>query len=263
MDIRDYSKYFAIVPNDLSIGELKHLQTYFALLRKVDKPIASLVIPIYRAKETLLAHIISLSNLSTIIPYEVLFIDNNADEITLNILNQLGATVIQQPKQGITYARQKGLECAKGEIMCTMDPDTIYDPSYIDRMVLPFFKEKELVLCYSISKSYEDNFQLGLRMQLRNWIKKTYYQWKLSQGFVTRIKYVRAVAMAVRKNKLIPIGYPTDLKSVGGCDDGLIAAQLNLFGKFKCVNTNIFTALQPPREPTKPYPFCNEKSIPF
>jgi hypothetical protein len=82
MNIRDYSKYFASTPNDLSIGKLKHLQTYFDLLRQVDKPIASLVIPVYRAKETLLAHIISLSNLSTIIPYEVLFIDNNADEIT-------------------------------------------------------------------------------------------------------------------------------------------------------------------------------------
>ena len=168
MDIRYYSKYFEFTPNDLHIDELKHLQIYFALLRQVKKPVASLVIPVHRAKETLLAHIISLSNLKTIIPYEVLFIDNNADEVTLNILDLLGATVIKEQKQGITYARQKGLECAKGEIICSMDPDTIYDPYYIDKMVLPFFKDKGLVLCCSVSKSYENDFQLSTKMQLRN-----------------------------------------------------------------------------------------------
>jgi glycosyltransferase involved in cell wall biosynthesis len=263
MDIRDYSKYFDITSNDLHIDELKHLQMYFSLLKLVEKPIASLVIPVYRAKETLLAHVISLSNLKTIIPYEVLFIDNNADEITLNILDQLGATVIKEQKQGITYARQKGLECAKGEIICTMDPDTIYDPYYIDKMVLPFFKDKDLVLCCSVSKSYENNFQLSTKMQLRNWIKEKYFKRKLSQSFMNRIKHVRAVAMAMRKNTLIPLGYPIDLKAVAGCDDGMIAIQLNLIGKCKYVSANIFTALPPPRDPGKPFPFCNERFIKF
>lgn len=263
MKIRDYKKYFDTTTDDLASDERKHLVTYFSLLRQVEKPIASLVIPVYIAKETLLAHIISLSNIRTIIPYEVLFIDNNADPVTLNILEQLGATVFKESQQGITHARQKGLECAKGDIIFTMDPDTIYDPSYVDKMALPFYEDKDLVLCYSMSKSYKNNFQLDFQNHIKNWIKKPYFRWKSTQRFVIRMSNVRACAMAIRKNAILTIGYPTDLKSVAGCDDGLIAVKLNHAGKFKYIPTNIFTALPPLREKSEPFPFCNEKFYTF
>lgn len=261
MQVGQYSKFFKKTPEELPSDELKRLITYFELLSYVEKPVASLIIPVYRAKDALLAHICSLANLKTIIPYEVIFVDNNADEATLNILNTLGAKVVKEQKQGITHARQKGLEVAKGAIICTMDPDSIYDTYYIDKMVLPFFENKDLVMCYSISKSYEDNFQLSRKMKLRNWLKVRYFGWKLSQGFMNRIKYIRAVAMSFRKEALLPSGYNTDLKVVSGCDDGMLAMHLNTLGGFKYVPIDVYTALPPPREPGKPFPFCNERFL--
>jgi hypothetical protein len=65
---------------------------------------------VYIAKQTLLAYIVSLSNIRTIIPYEVFFIDNNADSITLNILEQLVGTVFTNRTLLIMT---KGLDCAK------------------------------------------------------------------------------------------------------------------------------------------------------
>jgi hypothetical protein len=130
-------------------------------------------------------------------------------------------------------------------------------------MVLPFYEDKDLVLCYSLSKSYKNNFQLDFKNHVRNWIKKRYFKWKFTQKFEIRIQYVRACAMAIRKGSIISIGYPTDLKSVAGCDDGLIAVKLSPIGKFKYIPTNIFTALPPPREKSKPFPFCNEKFYTF
>ncbi|WP_431126019.1 glycosyltransferase family 2 protein [Flagellimonas flava] len=259
MKVTDYQPYYKATPQNLGNEDLNRLITYFELLDDVQKPVVSLVTPVYRAMDTLVAHILSLSNLKTIIPYEVIFVENNADEETLSILKQLGAKVVSEPQQGITYARQKGLEEAKGQIICTMDPDSIYDPYYIDKMALPFFVDKDLVLCYSVSQSYENDFQLSPKMRLRNKLKLAYFRWKLSQKFTTKIKHIRAVSMAMRRETLLPIGYDTDLRVVSGCDDGMLAIHLHNLGTFRYVNVEVFTALPPEREPGKPFPFCNER----
>lgn len=262
MHVTAYQPYFKATPKSLSDSDFNRLITYFDLLAAVEKPVVSLVVPIYRAKETLVAHIISLSNLKTIIPYEVIFVENNADQESLSILEQLGAKVVSEPRQGITYARQKGLEEARGQIVCSLDPDSIYDPYYIDDMALPFFVDKDLVLCYSVSKSYENDFQLSPRMRFRNSLKVAYFRWKLSQKFTTKIKHIRAVCMAIRKEAILPIGYDIDLRAVSGCDDGMMAIHLYSKGKFKYIPIDVYTALPPKREPGKPFPFCNERFMP-
>ncbi|TXN37210.1 glycosyltransferase family 2 protein [Flagellimonas hymeniacidonis] len=262
MNVTAYQPYFGVTPKNLNDSDFNRLTTYFELLDAVQKPVVSLVIPIYRAKETLVAHMMSLANLKTIIPYEVIFVENNADDESLSILNELGARVTSQPLQGITYARQKGLEEAKGQIVCTMDPDSIYDPYYIDKMALPFFVDKELVLCYSVSKSYEEDFRLSSKMRFRNTLKTVYFRWKLSQNFTTKIKHIRAVCMAIRRETLLPIGYDVDLRAVSGCDDGMLAIHLYNLGKFKYIPVDVYTALPPKREPGKPFPFCNERFLP-
>jgi cellulose synthase/poly-beta-1,6-N-acetylglucosamine synthase-like glycosyltransferase len=174
----------------------------------------------------------------------------------------VGAKVVHEKNQGITHARQKGLEEAKGEIVCTMDPDSIYDTYYIDKMVLPFYKDPKLVLCYSISQSYQQDFRLPLKMRLRNWAKVHYFRTKLSLGFSSRIKHIRAVAMAYRREAMLKFGYNTDLKVVSGCDDGMVAIALNNSGKFKYVPISVYTALPPAREPGRPFPFCNDRFYP-
>ena len=239
--------------------ERNQVLTYFQLLGKVESPMVSMVVPVFRAKETLMAHIFSLMHLKTIVPYEVIFVDNNADEASLAILREVGAHIVKEERQGITYARQKGLESARGEVVCSLDPDTIYEPWYIDKMAIPFFVDTELVLCYSISQSYKDDFKLPKKMQLRNWLKKVYFKWKLSQDILTQMKFIRAACLAVRKEAFLPLGYRTDLRVVSGCDDGIAAMELYTQGKFKYVSASVYTALPPPREAGKSFPFCNER----
>ena len=263
MKATQYQPYFGITPKQLSDSDFERLTTYFQLLDKVEKPVVSLLVPIYRAKKTLLGHIYALSNLKTIIPYELIFVENNADDESLQILQELGAKVVSQPQQGITQARQKGLDEARGQIICSMDPDTIYDPYYIDKMVLPFFKDKDLVLCYSVSKSYENDFQLSTKMKIRNRLKVAYFRWKISKGFIHKIKHIRAVGMAIKKEAIEGIGYDTDLRAVSGCDDGMLAIHLYNKGTFKYVPIDIYTALPPKREPGKPFPFCNQRFYDF
>ncbi|MEO1486055.1 MAG: glycosyltransferase family A protein [Bacteroidota bacterium] len=261
MNLSIYQPFFNTVPDQLDEAQYSRLLRYFQLLDKVEKPVVSLVTPVFQAQDTLLAHIVALSHLKTIIPYELIFVENNANAESLGILNQLGAKVVSQPLQGITHARQKGMEAARGEIICSLDPDSLYDPYYIDRMVLPFFEDEKLVMCYSVSKSYESDFRLSQKMKLRNWLKVQVFKRKLSKGFQERIKYIRAVCIAFKKESFVGIGYAVDLPLVAGCDDGMLAMHLHRKGTFKYVAVDVYTALPPPREPGKPFPFCNERFL--
>ncbi len=262
MQLKTFAPYYNTSPNTLDDTSYTRLVTYFNLLQKVENPMVSLVIPVYRAADTLICHILSLSMLKTILPYEVLFIDNNADIKSIGILEQFGATIIKETRQGITHARQKGLELAKGQVVLTMDPDTLYEPHYIDKMAIPFYFDANLVLCYSISKSYEDKMACSSGMHARNFLKSIYFKIKLAQKPEKRMKYIRAACLAVRKQALINVGgYRTDIKAVAGCDDGILAIDLNNSGSFKFVSTQVYTALPPKREPGKPFPFCNERFL--
>ncbi len=261
MDLSIYQPYFNSVPDQLDEVQYSRLLRYFQLLDKVEKPVVSLVTLVFQAEETLLAHIVALSHLKTIIPYELIFVENNANAETLGILNQLGAKVVSQPLQGITHARQKGMEVARGEIVCSLDPDSLYDPYYIDRMALPFFEDEKLVMCYSVSKRYESDFRLSQKMKMRNWLKVQVFKSRLSRGFEERIKYIRAVCIAFKRESFVDIGYAVDLPLVAGCDDGMLAMHLHRKGVFKYVKVDVYTALPPPREPGKPFPFCNERFL--
>ena len=259
MKITDYRPYHNLGLGQIEEEKRQKLRQYFSLLAEVKDPMVSLVVPIYRAKETLMAHIISLSEMSTIIPYEVIFVDNNADQASLSILKGVGAKVVKEGRQGITYARQKGLEQAKGDIVCTMDPDSIYGEHYVDRMALPFFENKNLVLCHTISRNYAKDFQLPWSVKLRNFLKRWYFKAKMSAGFFNRITSVRAHGLSFRRDVLEGTGYPTDLRSVSGCDDGMLAVLLYAQGDFKYVSASVYTERPIGRAPGKPFPYCNER----
>lgn len=259
MQPKDYSRYFKKKPSSLSDAEFLHILTFFKLLNTVEKPMVSLVIPVYRAKETLTAHIFCLADLKTILPYEIIFVDNNADEETRDILHTFGAKVVKETRQGITHARQKGLESAKGDVLLSMDPDTLYEAHYIDKMAIPFFIDEKLVLNYAISKSYEEGMICSNRMNFRNFLKTLLFRLRLMQQAEKRVKFIRAACIGVRRDTLSKVGYRTDIKAVAGCDDGILAIDLLSTGTFKYVHANVYTALPPPREPGKPFPFCNEK----
>ena len=139
-----------------------------------------------------------------------------------------------------------------------MDPDTLYEPSYIDKMCLPFFFDKKLVCCFSTAKCYQDTFRISPWLAIRNRIKIAASRlYPLSRG-MSRVLRLRAHALSVRKDVLQSIGYPADMPMASGCDDGLIGLQLYSHGRFKHIQTSIFTCLPRDKKPYEPFPFCNQ-----
>lgn len=96
-----------------------------------DKPLVSVVVIAYNEEQDILKSISSLSVQETDIPYEVIMVNNNSKDHTQDIIDRSGAVGVLETRQGHGWARQGGLEAARGIYHLCGDADTIYPPTYV------------------------------------------------------------------------------------------------------------------------------------
>jgi glycosyltransferase involved in cell wall biosynthesis len=122
------------------------LQRIHLIKEKVDnlkrgEPEISIVIPAYNEEESILQTLSSLSASTTGKSVEIIVVDNNSKDKTAELAEACGARCILEKKQGITPARNAGLQAAKGKYVLNADADTIYPPDWIDLMTAPLHRE--------------------------------------------------------------------------------------------------------------------------
>ncbi len=98
----------------------------------------SLVIPAYNEERHLAACLDAVSR-QAVMPSEVIVVDNNSTDRTAEIARSYPfVRVVQEPRQGIVFARNAGFDAARGDIIGRIDADTII-PSDWTKHVLAFF----------------------------------------------------------------------------------------------------------------------------
>lgn len=100
-------------------------------------PEVTIAIPAYNEEESLFRTLSSLAANNTGREVELIVINNNSTDKTQYILDMLGVKNYFQPRQGIAYTRQLGLEKARGRFHLCADADTLYPPTWIENMVAP------------------------------------------------------------------------------------------------------------------------------
>lgn len=103
----------------------------------------SVVIPAYNEEKRIEACLQSIFH-QTQLPYEVIVVDNNSTDKTAELARKMGARVITEKQQGITFARNAGFDAATGDIIARTDADTIVARDWIERINRHF--EKDLAL---------------------------------------------------------------------------------------------------------------------
>lgn len=66
-------------------------------------------------------------------PDEVIVVNNNSKDKTVEIAKSFGAKVVNEKKQGMTYARNKGFNSSTADILARVDADTIIKPNWVKR----------------------------------------------------------------------------------------------------------------------------------
>ena len=85
----------------------------------------SIVIPVYNEQHHIKACLDSIKN-QTIPPKQVIVVDNNCTDDTINIVKQYSfVRIVKQPTQGIVFARNAGFDAVKSELIGRIDADTI------------------------------------------------------------------------------------------------------------------------------------------
>lgn len=100
------------------------------------KPIVTVVIPCYNVAKTVRETIASVSA-QTMGDLEILAIDNNCTDDTCRVLSEIAEheprlRVIHQPVQGLSAARNAGIEAAQGDFVALLDADDLWDSNFLE-----------------------------------------------------------------------------------------------------------------------------------
>ncbi|NUN09282.1 MAG: glycosyltransferase family 2 protein [Ignavibacteriaceae bacterium] len=100
-----------------------------------EDPEVSVMIPCWNEEPNIVRTISTFSEQTTQRRTEIVFVNNNSTDRTAELLDKCGAVSIFVEKQGISFARQAGLERAKGKYHLCADADSFYPPDWIETMV--------------------------------------------------------------------------------------------------------------------------------
>lgn len=132
---------------ELSDVEINRLKNKLARFNDPD-PEVTIAIPAWNEERDIFRTLSSFSESQTQYRTEIVVINNNSTDKTQSILDTLGVTSYQQPIPGTQYARQMGLEKARGKFMLCADSDTIYPPLWVDLMIAPLKKDPGISCVY-------------------------------------------------------------------------------------------------------------------
>ena len=104
-----------------------------------QSPFVSVLIPAYNA-ETALAKCLESVISQSFSDFEVIIINDGSKDNTLKIASEFSIkdqriNVYSQENKGVSAARNKALEIAKGEFICWIDSDDYVDSNYLQLLV--------------------------------------------------------------------------------------------------------------------------------
>ena len=114
---------------------------------KVDNPEVTIAIPVYNEERNIIKTLSSFARMNSKYATELIVVNNNSKDRTKEILKELGVRTVDEHRQSISFARQAGLEHAKGKYFLNADGDSIYPDGWIDTYV-EALKNREVVCVY-------------------------------------------------------------------------------------------------------------------
>jgi len=180
---------------DLTSQEIESLKKAISGFRS-EAPDVSVVIPAWNEENNIYRTLSSLAASQSRYKIEIVVVNNNSTDGTQAVLDSLGVRNYVQPVQGTPFARQMGLEKARGKYHLCADSDTFYPPDWIDLMVAPMVKDAGIAGVYGnyafIPPENQGRFGLwlyeqfaGMMIQIRKKNREYLNVYGFNMGFVT------------------------------------------------------------------------------
>ena len=162
----------------------------------------SVVIPAYNEESNIAAALESLVHQNTSKPFEVVLVNNASTDRTRTIAEQfvgkLNLTIIDEPTKGRGSARATGFSRATGDIIFSLDADSIAPPNWISSF-LPYFSDPDVVAITGVGKINDlsgiENMTFNIIQPLATFLAKFFLgtRWLAGFNFAIRKKaYIQA-----------------------------------------------------------------------
>lgn len=214
-----YGKPFDEVPKDVIESAKQRLASL-----QSDEPLVSVVVIAYNESMRLSACLWSLSELKTKYPVEILGVNNNSKDDTEQVYQAFGLPYYNETKQSPGFARQCGLEHARGKYHFFIDADTFYPSCYVDRMMRKL--EQPGISCVGTFWSYYPDEQHSVfGLFIFELIRDTFL-WL--QHFKRPELNIRGMTFAFCADYARQVKIRTDIRRG---EDGSLALELKKFGR--------------------------------
>lgn len=214
-----YGKPFSEVPQHI----IEEIKGRLSCLQS-SEPLVSVVVIAYNEECRLAACLWSLSELKSQYPIEILGVNNNSKDATENVYQTLGVPYYNETRQSPGFARQCGLQHARGKYHFFIDADTFYPSCYVDKMMQKLTKPG--VSCVGTFWSfYPDENHSAFSLFLFELIRDTFL-WV--QHFKRPELNIRGMTFAFNAEYARQCSIRTDIRRG---EDGSLALSLKKFGK--------------------------------
>ncbi len=192
----------------------------------MEKPEISVIIPAYNEGRDIIRTLIQLKKQKTNVPYEIIVVDNNSKDHTFEIAQKYADRVFFEKKQGVAFARNRGIKESKGRYLVHTDADVMFPDDFIER-IYPIFKSNKYVGFTCGSWDYYDGNSI--------WVKISSYLYGLSFKFLGYIAWFRNVmqlpgwCICTPKEISEKVGHFMPIK--GYLEDVLYSMAIEPFGK--------------------------------
>lgn len=218
-----YEKPFSEVPQeviDQTHDQLTALQN--------ENPLISIIIVAYNEEKHLQACLWSLSDIKCKYPVEFIGVDNESKDRTAEIYQKSGLPYYTEHQHTCGYARQCGLDHAKGPYTMCIDSDTIYPPYYFEIMVEELMKPGISAVA-AMWSFYPTEIHPKLKLKLYEFFRDIYIR---LQNINRPELSVRGLAFGYETENAKKEGYRVEL--LRG-EDGSMALAMKKYGKIKFV----------------------------
>ena len=214
-----YGKPFSEVPQHI----IEEIKGRLSCLQS-SEPLVSVVVIAYNEECRLAACLWSLSELKSQYPIEILGVNNNSKDATENVYQTLGVPYYNETRQSPGFARQCGLQHARGKYHFFIDADTFYPSCYVDKMMQKLTKPG--VSCVGTFWSfYPDENHSAFSLFLFELVRDIFL-WV--QHFKRPELNIRGMTFAFNADYARQCSIRTDIRRG---EDGSLALSLKKFGK--------------------------------
>lgn len=198
--------------------------------QETDNPVVSVIVIAYNEEQNILKSLSSLSELKSKYPVEVIVSNNNSTDRTQEIIDRCGVKSVFQPLQGVGYAREAGLQMARGKYHLCADADSIYPATWVDEMIMPLEKG-EAICTYGRVSFLPDGKKSRMGLALYEVFKDI----AIGMRAIKRPELVAggaSLAFFTRMGR--QIGWRTDVRRG---EDGQMVLSMKRFGHVRMVKT--------------------------